>query len=85
VIPTRPRAVVFRGCATETSAMGEIVARVRAAGATVSDENLAWISPPAYAHVMPGETYVVDRPHRNGAITPRYDPVEIADLKSVPH
>jgi Tn3 transposase DDE domain len=33
--------------------MGEIVARLRAAGEAVSDEDLARISPLAYAHVIP--------------------------------
>jgi hypothetical protein len=40
--------------------MGEIVARMRATGEVVSDENLARISPSAYAHVIPKGTYVFD-------------------------
>ena len=44
-----------------TVRMGEIVARLRAAGETVSDEDLARISPLAYAHVIPNGTYVFDR------------------------
>jgi TnpA family transposase len=35
-----------------TARMGEIVARLRADGETVSDEDLARIYPLAYAHVM---------------------------------
>jgi hypothetical protein len=44
--------------------MGEIVARLRAAEETVSDENLARISPLAYAHVIPNGTYVFDHSRR---------------------
>ena len=40
-----------------TVRMGEIVARLRAAGETVLDEDLARISPLAYAHVIPNGTY----------------------------
>jgi hypothetical protein len=47
-----------------TVQMGEIVARVRVAGETVSDEDLARISPPAYAHVIPNGTYVFGRAQR---------------------
>jgi hypothetical protein len=47
-----------------TVRMGEIVTRLRAAGETVSDEDLARISPLAYAHVIPNGTYVFDRPQR---------------------
>jgi TnpA family transposase len=49
--------------------MGEIVARLRAAGETVSDEDLARISPLAYAHVIPNGTYVFDH-SRRGYIAP---------------
>jgi hypothetical protein len=45
--------------------MGEIVARLRAAGESVLGEDLARISPLAYAHVIPNGTYVFDR-HRRG-------------------
>jgi len=44
--------------------MGEVVARLRAAGETVSDEDLARISPLAYAHEIPNGTYVFDRSQR---------------------
>jgi hypothetical protein len=40
-----------------TVRMGAIVARLRAAGETVLDEDLARISPLAYAHVIPNGTY----------------------------
>ena len=49
--------------------MGEIVARLRAAGEMVSDEDLARISPLAYAHVIPNGTYVFDH-SRRGYIAP---------------
>jgi len=48
--------------------MGEIVARLRAAGEMVLDEELARISLLAYAHVIPNGTYVFDRVPREGAI-----------------
>ena len=44
-----------------TVRMGGIVVRLRAAGETVSDEDMARISPLAYAHVIPNGTYVFDR------------------------
>jgi TnpA family transposase len=47
-----------------TVRMGEIVARLRATGETVSDEDLARISPLAYAHVIPNGTYVFDHSGR---------------------
>ena len=50
--------------------MSGIAARLRAGGETVSDEDLARISPLAYAHVIPNGTYVFDRPHRKGNIAP---------------
>ena len=50
--------------------MGEIVAGCERAGETVSDEDLARISPLAYAHVIPNGTYVFDRSHRKGNIAP---------------
>jgi hypothetical protein len=53
-----------------TVLMDEIVARLRAAGETVSDEDLARIFPPAYAHVILNETYVFDRTHRRSTIAP---------------
>jgi Tn3 transposase DDE domain len=52
-----------------TVRMGEIVARLRAAGEVVSDEDLARISPLAYAHVIPNGTYVFDR-SRRGQLVP---------------
>jgi TnpA family transposase len=53
-----------------TVRMGEIVARLRAAGEAVSDEDLGRISPLAYAHVIPNGTYVFDRAHRRIGIVP---------------
>jgi TnpA family transposase len=53
-----------------TVRMGEIVARLRAAGEVVPDEDLARISPLADAHVIPDVTYVLDRSHRKGSIAP---------------
>src|SRR5262245_10102945 len=40
----------------------EILAQLRAAGETVSAENLASVSPLAYAHVIPNGIYHFDRP-----------------------
>jgi hypothetical protein len=48
--------------------MGEIVARLRAAGETVSDDDLARISTLASAHVIPNGSYVFDRSHSRGSI-----------------
>jgi len=42
--------------AWNTVRMGETVARLRTAGETVSDEDLAWISPLARAHAIPNVT-----------------------------
>ena len=53
-----------------TVRMGEIVTRLRAAGEAVSDEDLARISPLAYAHVIPNGTYVFDRAQRRGDVAP---------------
>ena len=53
-----------------TVRMGEIVARLRAAGETVPDEDLARISPLAYAHVIPNGTYLFDRSHWGVKISP---------------
>jgi hypothetical protein len=44
-----------------TVRMGEIVARLRASAETVLVEDLARISPLAYAHVIPNGTYVFNR------------------------
>jgi hypothetical protein len=44
-----------------TVRMGEIVARLGAVRVTGLDEDLARISPLAYAHVIPNGTYVFDR------------------------
>ena len=55
-----------------TVRMGEIVARLRAAGETVSDEDLARISPLAYAHVIPNGTYVFDHSRRGNIALIRY-------------
>ena len=51
-----------------TVRMGEIVARLRAAGEAVSDEDLARISPLAYAHVIPNGTYVFDHSRRRATL-----------------
>ncbi len=53
-----------------TVRMGEIVARLRAAGESVADEDLARISPLAYAHVIPNGTYVFDHTARWGNTMP---------------
>jgi hypothetical protein len=50
--------------------MGEIVARLRAAGESVLDADLARISPLAYSHVIPNGTYVFDRSRRGVNIAP---------------
>jgi hypothetical protein len=49
--------------------MGETVARLRAAGEAVSDEDLARISPLAYAQVISNGTYVFNRSHTRGSIS----------------
>lgn len=51
-----------------TVRMGEIVGRLRAGGEAVLDEDLAKISPLAYAHVIPNGTYVFDRAQRRSTI-----------------
>src|SRR5512143_1738796 len=53
-----------------TAQMGKIVARLRAAGEQVSNEDLARISPLAYAHVIPNGTYVFDHAQRGVTIAP---------------
>src|SRR4051812_37946115 len=53
-----------------TVRMGEIVARLRAAGESVSIEDLARISPLAYAHAIPNGTYVFDRSPQGGTLRP---------------
>jgi hypothetical protein len=53
-----------------TVQMSEIIARLRAAGETVSDEDLARISPLAYARVIPNGTYVFDRTQRRRIASP---------------
>src|SRR4051812_12594220 len=57
-----------------TVRMGEIVARLCAAGETVLDEDLARISPLAYAHVIPNGTYVFDRAHGRSTVSPNTRP-----------
>ena len=51
-----------------TVRMGEIVARLCAAGEAVSDEDLARISPLAYAHVIPNGSYEFDRSQRRSNV-----------------
>jgi hypothetical protein len=53
-----------------TVRMGEIVARLRAVGEAVSEEDLARISPQAYAHVIPNGTYGFDRPQQSQPLPP---------------
>jgi hypothetical protein len=48
--------------------MGEIVVRLRAAGETVWDEDLARVSPLAYTHILSNGTYVFDRSRPRGNI-----------------
>jgi hypothetical protein len=48
--------------------MSEIVARPRASGEMVLDEDLARISPLAYAHMIPNGSYVFNRSHWRGNI-----------------
>jgi hypothetical protein len=45
-----------------TMRMTEILAQLRAAGEIIAAEDLARISPLAYAHVIPNGTYHFDRP-----------------------
>jgi TnpA family transposase len=54
----------------DTVRMGEIVGRLRAAGETVSDEDLARISPLARAHVIPDGTYTFSYPQWRGTVSP---------------
>jgi TnpA family transposase len=53
----------------DTVRMGEIVARLRATGETVLDEDLTRISTLTYAHVIPNGTYMFDH-SRRGHIAP---------------
>jgi hypothetical protein len=53
-----------------TVRMGEIVARLRAAGESVVNEDIGRISPLAYAHVIANGTYVFDRSPRRVNIAP---------------
>ena len=53
-----------------TVRMRKIVAWLRATGEAVLDEDLARISPPAYAHVIPNGTYVFERAQRGIGILP---------------
>jgi hypothetical protein len=48
--------------------MSEIVARLRESGEMVLDEDLARISPLAYAHVIPSGSYVFNRSQWKGNI-----------------
>ncbi len=41
--------------------MSHIIEQLRATGATIPDEEVAMISPLAYAHVIPNGTYFFDR------------------------
>jgi hypothetical protein len=67
-----------------TVRMSEIVARLRAAGETASDEDLARISSLAYAHVIPNWTYVVDRPRRGSKMARATLPYLFVDSGLVP-
>lgn len=49
-----------------TVRMTEILAQLRAAGKTILAEDLARVSPLAYAHVIPNGTYHFDRPLATG-------------------
>lgn len=53
-----------------TVRMGEIVARLRAAGEAVSEEDLVRIFPPAYAHGIPNGTYGFDRLQQSQPLPP---------------
>jgi hypothetical protein len=61
-----------------TVRMGEVVARLRAAGETVSDEDLVRISPLAYAYVIPNGTCVFDRTQRRGTVSHDLLPIPAA-------
>ena len=41
--------------------MSRIIRQLRATGVTITDEEVAFISPLAYAHVIPNGTYFFDR------------------------
>ena len=45
-----------------TVQMTRIIAQLRASGETITDEELARISPLAFAHVIPNGTYFTQRP-----------------------
>jgi hypothetical protein len=67
-----------------TVRMNEIVARLRAAGETASDEDLVRISQLAYADVIPNGTYMVDCPGRGFKMARATLPYLVADLGLVP-
>jgi len=56
--------------------MAQIVAQLRAQGETITDDELARISPLAFAHVIPNGTYfarqtpLASREERNGHVSP---------------
>jgi hypothetical protein len=50
--------------------MSRIIEQLRATGVTVSDEDIALISPLAYAHVIPNGTYFFDRVREADTLTP---------------
>jgi len=62
-----------------TGQMGQILAQLRAAGETITDEELARVSPMAFAHVIPNGTYFIRgtglpshrNPHEQGSLLER--------------
>ena len=50
--------------------MSRIIEQLRATGVTVTDEDVALISPLAYAHVIPNGTYFFDRVREADTLTP---------------
>jgi hypothetical protein len=49
-----------------TVPMSRIIRQLRATGVTITDEEVAFISPLAYAHIMPNGTYFFDRGGEEG-------------------
>ena len=50
--------------------MSRIIRQLRATGVTITDEEVAFISPLAYAHVIPNGTYVFNRVREADTLTP---------------
>ena len=65
-----PEPAVERGAGLEHGADGQDCRTPACGRGVVSDEDLARISPLAYAHVIPNGTYLFDRAHHRANIVP---------------